>query len=911
MQGVVVHRFLDNAADTGLPEQILWALGELERRLAERLQGMGMEAFSGPELNLSLSKSDRLIEAAARNGVCLPDAADGFALFEEEADGRRQIHAYGADPRGLVYAVTELADRVRYTDNLDDALTLSTPLVETPVAKVRSISRCFQSVTEDLPWFHDREGWCEYLTHLVTHRFSRVSMTMGMQYNYPYGNEFISDVYFHFAYPFLVQVPGHDVEAEGLTAAEREKNLDSLRFIAAEARRRGLSFHLALWTQSYDFANSPNANYQIKGVTKENRAAYCRDALAMILAEVPDITGLTLRVHVECGIPEGSYDFWETYFEAVTGCGRTIQLDLHAKGIDERMIEIALATGMPVCISPKYTSEHMGLPYHQASIRALELQTGEGGDGGAGRDMKTLYSGPDAAEHEGTWRFSEGARKFMRYSYGDLLKDGRPYDVIYRIWPGTMRVLLWGDPVLAGGYGRCSTFCGSAGVELCEPLSFKGRMGSGLPGDRTGYKDSTLLCHRDWEKFAYTYRVWGRGLYNPESVDGGAARYLSAQFGTAARDCGMAMANATRILPLITLCHTPTASNNSYWPEIYENMSVVHEAPYLPYGYELFKPARYGTVGSCDPQLFMSPAECAAALVAGKAVDRIAPLTWANWLETLSAKAVLANERARAGVSDPNPEFRRFLADVAIHAAIGRFFAEKTRAAVLWELFLVLGVPSVAEAALARYRLARDAWAVAAEEGREHYVPDITYGPHSWLRGRWDDRLPAIDLDIADMANVLDDHAVTATDGVVPDAGLAAALVARVQGWSSPQQLACLHSEPTNLPTGEDIALSCSPLDAVPRAGRLYFRHVNQAEPWQSSPLEFRDGAYRGSIPGDYSGAPYPIQYYFEFQDEGEVTLFPGLSESIAGQPYFTIQTNKNAALEAGIQTHRTGGLSE
>ncbi|RVU39559.1 hypothetical protein EOI86_10130 [Hwanghaeella grinnelliae] len=899
-QGVVVRRFLDCPAGTEMPDQIVWALGELERCIVERFDGMGTTEFSPPELILSLSKSDAFIEAAGRMGVTLPDAEDSFALFEAEADGRRQIHAYGADLRGLVYAVMELADRVRYAASLDDALTLPTPLVETPVAKVRSISRCFQSVAEDLPWFHDREGWCEYLTHLVTHRFNRVSMTMGMQYNYPYGNEFISDVYFHFAYPFLVQVPGHNVEAEGLTAAEREKNLDTLRFIAAEARRRGLSFHLALWTQSYDFANSPNANYQIKGVTKENRAAYCRDALAIILAEVPDITGLTLRVHVECGIPEGSYDFWETYFEAVTGCGRTIQLDLHAKGIDERMIQIALGTGMPVCISPKYTSEHMGLPYHQASIRALELETGAGGDGGAGRDMKTLYSGPDAAEHEGTWRFSEGARKFMRYSYGDLLKDGRPYDVVYRIWPGTMRVLLWGDPVLAGGYGRHSTFCGSAGVELCEPLSFKGRMGSGLPGDRTGYKDSTLLRRRDWQKFAYTYRVWGRGLYNPASVDDSADRYLSAQFDGAARDCRTAMANATRILPLITLCHTPTASNNSYWPEIYENMSVVHEAPYLPYGYELFKPARYGTVGSCDPQLFMSPAECAAALVAGEPVDRIAPLTWANWLETLSAKAVLANERARAGVSEHSPELRRFSADVTIHAAIGRFFAEKTRAAVLWEIFLLLGAPSVGDAALCRYRLARDAWAVAAEEGRAHYVPDLTYGPHSWLSGRWDDRLPAIDQDIADMVAILAGRDGTAVDGETTNTGLAAALIERVEGWSSPQQLTCLHSQPTDLSTGKDIALTCSPLDAVRRAGRLYFRHVNQAEAWQSGPLEYRDGAYHGAIPGDYSAAPYPLQYYFEFQDEGAVSLFPGLSESVAGQPYFTVQINKNTALQAG-----------
>ena len=190
--------------------------------------------------------------------------------------------------------------------------------------------------------------------------------------------------------------------------------------------------------------------------------------------------------------------------------------------------------------------------------------------------------------------------------------------------------------------------------------------------------------------------------------------------------------------------------------------------------------------------------------------------------------------------------------------------------------------------------------AVAAEEGRAHYVPDLTYGPHTWLGGRWDDRLPAIDQDIADMAGILAGRDGTAVDGETTNAGLAAALVDRVQGWTSPQQLTCAHSQPTDIATGEDIALTCSPLDAVRRAGRLYFRHVNQAAPWQSSPLDFRDGAYHGAIPGDYTAAPYPLQYYFEFQGEGEVTLFPGLSESVAGQPYFTVRINKNTALQAG-----------
>ena len=46
---------------------------------------------------------------------------------------------------------------------------------------------------------------------------------------------------------------------------------------------------------------------------------------------------------------------------------------MHAKGIDQKMIDVAMETGMPVKISPKYWAEHQGLGYHQAAIRELEI----------------------------------------------------------------------------------------------------------------------------------------------------------------------------------------------------------------------------------------------------------------------------------------------------------------------------------------------------------------------------------------------------------------------------------------------------------------------------------------------------------------------------------------------------------
>src|SRR5262249_24782228 len=159
------------------------------------------------------------------------------------------------------------------------------------------------------------------------------------------------------------------------------------------------------------------ANYTISGLTPQTHAAYCRDALQALLKACPAISSLTFRVHGESGVAEGSYDFWKTVFDGVVNSGRRIEINMHAKGLDQRLIEVALATGLPITVSPKYWAEHMGLPYQQASIRELEK--------------------PRAQKENEFFALSSGSRSFLRYGYGDLLTADRSYGVYTRVWPGT------------------------------------------------------------------------------------------------------------------------------------------------------------------------------------------------------------------------------------------------------------------------------------------------------------------------------------------------------------------------------------------------------------------------------------------------------------------------------------------
>ena len=657
------------------------------------------------------------------------------------------------------------------------------------------------------------------------------------------------------------------IKLSNFTKKERDKNLEILKYIGKQSNKRGLEFQLAIWTQKYDFDEVPNANYQVLNYPLGlNYARYCRDSLALILRECPEITGVTLRAHVECGIPEKSYSFWKIYFEAIKKCGRPINLDLHAKGIDQKLINIALKNTSSVSISPKYISEHMGLPYHQASIRKQEI--------------------PTRKKVSNKWTFSEGSRKFLRYSYGDLLKENRKYNILFRIWPGTQRILLWADHELASGYGNLSTFCNSHGTELCEPLSFKGRMGTGNKGGRYNYKDPKLRTKYDWEKYIYNYRMWGRLNYNPNTKKENYLRYLYFYFGSSGKDISNALANASRVLPFITLVHGVSASNNSYWPEIYENMSIVHKAPWLPYSYDLHKNSRFGMSTSCDPQLIMSPKEMVDRIFTNKSINKYSPLTMILWLYKFSKNSkIYINKAAKKINSKSNSDFLRIFIDVTIQSSIGKFFTYKFKASILWEYYLLSMNKKVGEEALKNYLKAKNAWIVAAKISKKYYLKDLSYGPQSWLRGRWDDRLPAIIKDIDDMINIIKKNKKKYRN-VKKDLDF----INYVKKWKNHQNILIKHSCPATYKKGEKISLDCKLYIRKNYTGYVHYREVNQSKKWKRKKLINNKGKYKTVIKADFTNTDYPIQYYFEFEDKKFSYFSPGFNKFLSNQPYFLLR---------------------
>src|SRR5215472_14802684 len=867
--GAGISLILDPADPVASTAPVSWAMQELNAAISAT--GIGVRRFPTIE---RAPHSDMCVVAAGsetpvastllkNSRAASPTLPESLAIVPLPQEGRQILLGCGRDSRGLMYALLELADRIHHSGNAQQSLRFEKPITEQPFTEVRSIGRLLVSDVEDKPWFNDREFWQAYFAMLAAQRFNQFSLNLGIGFD---TLQYVTDSYFLFCYPFLLDVPGYKVRAVGLSDAERDQNLQMLQFISRQAVEHGIDFQLGIWTHGYQWADTPHSNYTIEGLTPENHAAYSRDALSTLLKACPDIRGVTIRTHGESGVREGSYDFWKTVFDGAAQCGRTVELDLHPKGLDQKLLDSALATGLPVRLSPKYWAEHMGLPYQQSAIRDLEMPRENPKDG-------PFYA------------LSTGSRIFTRYGYADFLREDRPYKLIYRIWPGSHRFLLWGDPASAAAHARAFRFCGSNGVELYEPLSFKGRRGSGLGGGRCAYADSSLNPVHDWEKYLYTYRVWGRQLYNPESDPDVWQRHLHKDFASNATAVEGALSAATRIVPLITTAHLPSAANDTYGPEFYTNQSIVDEKARSPYG-DTPTPKTFVNVSPLDPQMFARISDCATEMLNGKRASKYSPIEVAQWLQELASTASTQLAEAEKRAARQSSAFRRIATDVKIQIGLGRFFGAKLRSGMLFAIYQQSRNRNALEESLKVYREAREVWAQFAPGASNVYVADITYGPRPNQRGNWMDRVAAIDADIAAMAKLLESAPDSPTQSAEARSAIAEAL-----GRPSRSAERCRHRPPDRFVPKQELPIVLSLETAEPVSGVLNYRHVNQAERYQTVELQAQGSEYRATIPANYTDSPYPLQYYFELRrGPASAWIYPGFTPDLMNQPYFVVR---------------------
>ena len=799
-------------------------------------------------LQAALTGAGFAVVRATRRGKGLNIVASGPAshghLIAESFTLRRAVDTItvaGADARGLSYGLWELTRRLR--DQPSTALVLPEAFGDAPINNVRSVMRQFTCEAYDKPWFYDRGMWPAYLAMLAQNRFNRLDLTFGLAYD-QLGN--VRDSYFLFTYPFLLDVPGYKVRVSGLNAAERDRNLDTLRFISEQCVVHGLDFQLGLWMHGYEWPAAPGVA-MIEGLSADTHAAYCRDALTLLLKKLPAVSSVGLRIHGESGVKEGSYGFWQEIFKGVAGAGRPIEIDLHAKGVDDAMIGHAVATGLPVNISPKYWGEHFGLPYHQASIRDYEMPKA----GQVGKGLMTL---------------SEGERSFTRYGYADLLRDDRKYTVRHRIFPGTQHILAG---AIMPVYGAQFGFCGSTGADVMEPLTYRGRRGTATATPRDGYAARKMATAKeeqncDWQKYIRWYQSVGRALYNPATVLAGQDPISDA------------LAHAGRVLPLVTTAYAPSAACDAYTPELYWNQPLVSEPNPNPYG-DTAAPKVFNNAQSFDPQLFSSMRECAAEWL-GEGGARVSPLQVASWLDDIARDTQAA--LSRAGEARSIDELR-LKTDAEIQLELGRFFAAKFRAGVLFAIYEATQDRGVLEAVIGRYESARAHWGWVVEAANGVYG-DLSCSDMLSEHGAWADKDPLIGADLAAV------RALRAQARIGHDPKLVE-MVSAVVGPQTYRAADLSHVRPAGFKPAEAVLVAFD-APAEVRGVTLWYRHVNQAERWQSLAATKDGSTWRAAIAADYTNSPYPLQYYAEVEyGPRDRRLYPGFAAWPAPQPYIVL----------------------
>jgi hypothetical protein len=232
------------------------------------------------------------------------------------------------------------------------------------------------------------------------------------------------------------------------------------------------------------------------------------------------------------------------------------------------------------------------------------------------------------------------------------------------------------------------------------------------------------------------------------------------------------------------------------------------------------------------------------------------------------------------------PEYRRMSIDVALVVGLGRFFGAKFRSGVLYAIFEQSGDRTALVESLKYYKKARGFWAELANRAKDVYKPDITIGENPVIRGHWLDRLPAIDEDIAFMANILE-KTKTSTVSQKENVRLA---IQEAMGRPARLSAVCHHLQPQRLIPGQPLTIEIS-FDKAPASAHLYYRHVDQAERFETIQMQLQGNAYQAIIPAAYTDSVYPVQYYFELRQEPDKAWpYPGFKEDLANQPYFVVR---------------------
>ncbi|MBT3265844.1 hypothetical protein HN371_01770 [Candidatus Poribacteria bacterium] len=829
----------------GVEPSARWAMGELRRALVEAgAQVSDVAHWTGPDDDLLLVAgltTDRRIERLAlQAGPLRPATPEGVVIRRCPVRERDGLVVAGTDARGLTYALVEVADRLTA-----DGLAALTPLddvEECPDNRVRGVDRFVMGHLDD-EWFYSEPFWQYYFARLARARYNRFTLVTGFD-----------TAYMSPPYPYFVQVDEFPrVGAVGVDSERREANLAQLRQIGRLAHDHGLEFVFGTWQQT---PWTRSQDVLVEGLPEDEAAlgTYCAGGLRALIDECTEIDVVHFRVNHEAGVgsQQTNEAFWRDCIDGVAAATRPVKLDLRAKGLTDDMIQYALSRGLDVSVPTKYWCEHAGLPHHLTQMRGEEL----------GRLDNLNHS--------------------RRYSYSDMLRKPRDYDLIYRLWNmGSSCLFLWGDPDYARRFSASCAVGDAAGFQIAAPLSLKGGHELAQRDPWPIHSDGAMR-HYEWEdeRYWFWYLAFGRMGYSRATSDDVWRRECRRRFGADGAAVVQALYRAaSRVLPFVTAAHMPVHPLLCYWTELDTGGPLFAEHNH----HAQRGGVTYANSEPSDPGLFYRIDEYVADLGDGAVRGKYTPMQVSAWLDGMAAEVRAGVDAADniTTVAD-SAEYAASRVDFTMLAELADYHAQKMLAAVALETHLTSEDADSLTLAHAHAAEALGHWGALADLGASafHAPLDFSAGAGYGRTGTWSDRTHELEKDVARLVAMLGERgAVTPATPIGTRVPRPWDVDAAVPDTASPGQDArvTLRTTPNAAPVSH-VTMHCRRLNQLEGA----FERVEMAQ--------VADG-YSGAIPGEYVSPEWDLLVYFSAVDErGEPLLYPGLYSAVHDAPYFLIE---------------------
>lgn len=841
----------DAVREMGIRE-LLAALdeGRIPYRLTESLEGgEGTDNLTVLAGTLSDYRVKVVLEGKGKIPARVPES---LGCFRCRSRGGEVLVLAGADERGLMYLLLDVARRLRLHGG--DALRHMEAYWESPDNQVRCMDRYLLGHLDNA-WFLSEAFADYYFKRLAEARFNRFCLILGFD-----------TAYMSPPYPFFVPVEGFEqVRLSARVATPREQNLAALRRLVERCHAYGLQFVLATWQQR-PWTSQQETLVEHLPESEEGLSAYCCAGIQALLKAVPGVDIVQFRVNHESGVGTqvSAEDFWRRCIDAVWEAGKQVgkrfALDLRAKGLTERMVDHAQALGMDVAVPTKYWCEHAALPYHLSVMRSEELAQ------------------LDNYNHS------------RRYSYADMLRKPKKYDVIFRLWNyGSTNLFIWGDPDYTRRFSLSCGLSGAVGFQVNAPLSLKyGHELSHLNPWQV-FADPELSTG-EWEDERYWlwYTLFGRLGYRHDADPEIWQSAFTARFGERRGAILLdAIASASRILPLITAVHMPVHPSLRYWTEMNTGWALFPENNLNQIAsYDFYQQITYGSTEPSDQGLFYGiDAFAEDSIVRKQAQGKYTPLQYAAWLDSLADSTEGYLLQLDEEENQP-AEIRASCIDLKMLCHLSRYHAHKIRAAyclACWRLAKKGGYLTQSHGEMEQ---ALSHWQRLASLGLKAYYHDLDFSSagSTTRRGTWADLTRELEADLASLRALLDE---------LPDKGQEPAAALDLGAGTEALQIAARF--PATAAAGQALHIEARLGGiAAPDGGlRLHYRAVNQLEGhFRSLPMTREGDCYRAVIPAEEVSAEWDLMAYISAQAVGGAcTVYPGLYHPDSPFPYAVIET--------------------